>query len=178
VPEAAAEVAASGAPGSEPVEMEAAGFGAADIDVAAAGLAGTDPGEASEAEDGARHPVAALVGDDGLARLRARYAELRARVAEKQATPRAREALEARVEALNPDAWPAGEVAVTAIERFEADVEAFRKALGRRSRRRSTRAGRGRSSRSGTGAGRSRSEDASESASTAVEGSHEGPQGG
>ncbi|MCY4075475.1 MAG: hypothetical protein OXH04_08615 [Acidobacteria bacterium] len=186
VPDAAA-VAAAEAPGIEPVETQAAGpdaagFDAAGLDAAdvdAAGVAGMDPGEASEAEDaGARHPVAALVGDDGLARLRARYAELRARVAEKQATPRAREALEARVEALNPDAWPAGEAAVTAIERFEADVEAFRKTLGRRSRRRSTRAGRGRSSRSGTGAGRSRSEDASERASTAVEGSHEGPQGG
>ena len=172
-PRAAAEGAATG----EPAEREVAGFDAADID--AAGIAGFDPGEASEAEDaGAAHPVAALVGDDGLARLRARYAELRARVAEKQATPRAREALEARVEALNPDAWPAGEAAVTAIERFEADVEEFRKVLGRRSRRRSTRAGRGRSSRSGTGAGRSRREDASERASTAVEGSHEGPQGG
>ena len=185
--DAAAEAAASVAPGIEPAEMEAAGFDAAgfdgpDVDVAGidvAGLAGTEPGDAAEMDDtGARHPVAALVGDDGLARLRARYAELRARVAEKQATPRAREALEARVETLNPDAWAAGEAAVTAIERFEADVEAFRKALGRRSRRRSKRAGLGRSSRSGAGAGRSRSEDASERASTAVEGSHEGPQGG
>lgn len=190
--DAAAEGAASAAPGIEPAEMEAADFDAAgfegpDVDVAGidvadideARLAGTEPGGAAEMDDaGARHPVAALVGDDGLARLRARYAELRARVAEKPATPRTREALEARVEALNPDAWPAGEAAVTAIERFEADVEAFRKTLGRRSRRRSKRAGRGRSSRSGAGAGRSRSEDASERASTAVEGSHEGPQGG
>ena len=121
--------------------------------------------------------MAALVGDDGLARLRAQFAELRARVAEKQVAPDVREELEARVEALNPDAWGAGESAVRAVERFEADAEEMRKTLGRRSRRRRGRTGRGRSSRSGTGAGGRRTGDAGDK-STAREGSHGGSEGG
>ena len=65
--------------------------------------------EPREAATGRGHPVAALVGDDGLARLRAQYAELRARVAESRAEPPVREQVAARVEALNPDGWRAGE---------------------------------------------------------------------
>ena len=172
--------AASGAADIEAADIEAADIEALDIeasDIEAAGIDADDGGPAGADETASRHPVAALVGDDGLARLRARYAELRARVAEKKTTPRARESLEARVEALNPDAWRAGEAVVRAIERFEADVEQLRKTLGRRPRRRSGRAGRGGASRAGTDASRSRGEDAS-GASTALEGSHEGPQGG
>ncbi|MCE2515024.1 MAG: hypothetical protein J4F37_08445 [Acidobacteria bacterium] len=184
--EESAPVAASDAANIDAAEVDAAGIDAAGIDAAevdaagidAVGIDGGDAGAPGADEAVSRHPVAALVGDDGLARLRARYAELRARVAEKQVTSSAREALEARVEALNPDAWRAGEAVVRAIERFEADVEQIRKTLGRRSRRRPGRAGRGGSSRSGAGAGRSRREDASEGASTPLEGSHEGPQSG
>ena len=91
---------------------------------------------------GRGHPVAALVGDDGLARLRAQYAELRARVAESRAEPQVREQSAARVEALNPDGWRAGEAAVLGIERFEAAVAAIKADLGRR-RRRSSRGRRG-----------------------------------
>ncbi|MCY4662401.1 MAG: hypothetical protein OXF93_21725 [Acidobacteria bacterium] len=179
--EESAPVAASDAPEVDAASIEAAEVDAVEVDAAgidAVGIDGGDAGVPGADEAASRHPVAALVGDDGLARIRARYAELRARVAEKQVTSSAREALEARVEALNPDAWRAGEAVVRAIERFEADVEQIRKTLGRRSRRRPGRAGRGSSSRSGAGAGRSRREDASEGASTPLEGSHEGPQGG
>ncbi len=171
-----ASVAASDAANIDAADVDVAELDAAGID--AVGIDGGDAGAPGADEAASRHPVAALVGDDGLARIRARYAELRARVAEKQVTSSAREALEARVEALNPDAWRAGEAVVRAIERFEADVEQIRKTLGRRSRRRPGRAGRGSSSPSGAGAGRSRREDASEGASTPLEGSHEGPQGG
>ena len=165
-PDAPAAVAATDA-----VDVDAPGVDAPDVAVA--------NGDAVDAEDAAfRHPVAALIGDDALARLRARYAELRARVAEKKATPSAREVLEARVEALNPDAWRAGEAVVRAIERFEADVEDFRKTLGRRSRRRRSRAGRGGSARSGADVGGGRTRDASQEASTALEGSHDGPESG
>ena len=157
-PEAPAAVAAGDA-----LDLVAAGIEAADLDAAdAAGIDGADGGAAGVDDAASRHPVAALVGDDGLARLRARYAELRARVAEKRVTPSAREALDARVEALNPDAWRAGEAVVRAMERFDADVEQIRKTLGRRSRRRRGGAGRGGSSRSGAAAGRSRREDASQ----------------
>ena len=107
--------------------------------VAASGseeAAGADVG--SSAEQGNRvaaadvHPVAALVGDDGLARLRAQYAELRARLTESRAEPRLREQVAVRVEALNPDGWRPGEEAVLGIERFEAEAAAIKADLGRR----------------------------------------------
>ncbi len=94
------------------------------------------------AATGRAHPVAVLVGDDGLARLRAQYAELRARVAESRAEPLVREQAAARVEALNPDGWRAGEEAVLGIERFEAAAAAVKADLGRR-RRGSSRGRRG-----------------------------------
>ena len=173
-PDAPVAVAATDAVDVDAVDIDAVDIddpGIDDPDIDAA------DGGAVDAEDAAsRHPVAALVGDDVLARLRARYAELRARVAEKKVTPSAREVLEARVEALNPDAWRAGEAVVKAMERFEADVEDIRKTLGRRSRRRRSRAGRGGAARSGADAGRGRTGDATEGASTALEGSHEGPE--
>ncbi len=92
-----------------------------------------DAGEAVAAPSG--HPVAALVGDDGLARLRAQYAELRARLSESRAEPRLREQASARVEALNPDGWRPGEEAVRGIERFESEAAAVKADLGRRRRR-------------------------------------------
>lgn len=166
-PEFAEDAAASSGSDSAPaVAVDAADFDAVDV----------APADVDDAAS--RHPVAALVGGDGLARLRARYAELRARVAEKPATPGVREAFEVRVEALNPDTWRAGEAAVRAVERFEADAEEILKALGRRSRRRPSRGGRGGSARSGAGAGRRRTGDANERATTAVEGSHEGSESG
>ena len=102
----------------------------------AAGLA-VDPVDEREAvaEAAPGHPVAALVGDDGLARLRAQYAELRARLSESRAEPRSREQASARVEALNPDGWRPGEEAVRGIERFESEAAAVKVELGRRRRR-------------------------------------------
>ena len=118
---------------------------------AAETIAADEPVEASTVEEGGEagpsleprtrtfaprdHPVAALVGDEGLARLRAQYAELRARVAESRAGAGLREKVAARIEALNPDGWRAGEEAVLGIERFEADVTAIKADLGRRRRR-------------------------------------------
>ena len=126
----------------EPLEASAAesleASGAESLEASAAEEQGVaDVGERQEAavERVQGHPVAALVGDDGLARLRAQYAELRARVAESRAEPRLREQVAVRVEALNPDRWRAGEEAVVGIERFEAAVAAIKTDLGRRPRR-------------------------------------------
>ena len=92
------------------------------------------------------HPVAALIGGAGLARLRAQYAELRARVAERGAGTGRRERSAAQVEALDPDGWRAGEEVVLGIERFEAEAAAITADLARRRRRPSRR-------RRGRGAG-------------------------
>ena len=67
-------------------------------------------------------------------------------MAESGAEPRVRERAAARVEALNPDGWRAGEEAVVGIERFEAAAAAIRADLGRRRRR----APRGRRGQQGT----------------------------
>ena len=79
-----------------------------------------------------RHPVAALLGDGALTRMRARYAELRARLAESDVDGDARTSLAARVEDLNPDGWRAGEAVVLGVERFDSGAAAIRVALGRR----------------------------------------------
>lgn len=86
--------------------------------------------------------VAALIGEEGLTVLRARYAELKARLAERIADPVRRESLRVLVEELNPDAWVTEEEARQAIDRFEQRYAALRRALGsRRRRRRRRRAG-------------------------------------
>ena len=88
--------------------------------------------EADEPAAAWQHPVVALMGDEMLERLRARYAEIKVRIAEKRIDPDARDALQARAEALNPDSWATTEDAVRGIERFEAEAEALRGSLGRR----------------------------------------------
>ena len=97
--------------------------------------AGAEPPPGFEADEPApawRHPVVALMGDEMLERLRARYAEIKVRIAEKRLDPDARDALRARAETLNPDGWATAEDAVRGIERFEAEAEAIRGTLGRR----------------------------------------------
>lgn len=101
----------------------------------AVGAAGGSGGGSDAGGAAPGHPVAVLVGDDGLARLRAQYAELRARLTESRAEPRLRERVSARVEALNPDGWRPGEEAVLGIERFESEAAAVKADLGRRRRR-------------------------------------------
>ena len=87
------------------------------------------------------HPVVTLVGDEGLARLRAGYAEIQARISEKLTDPVALEAMRTRAESLNPDGWVSAERAVLGLELFEPESEIIKKMLGPR-RRRSRRGGR------------------------------------
>ena len=94
-------------------------------------------GAADEAEPW-EHPVVALMGEEMLARLRARYAEIQVRIAEAEVESDAREAARERARALNPDAWDAPEEAVRGIETFEAEAEAIRALLGRRPSRQDT----------------------------------------
>ena len=79
-----------------------------------------------------QHPVVTLMGEQMLARLRARYAELRVRIAEKESDAETLEGASARAEALNPDRWKTVGEAVQGIERFEAEAEAIKTVLGRR----------------------------------------------
>jgi len=91
-------------------------------------------------------PAAAVkvepAGPERLARLRTRYAELLTRIGERGGSPEQIEALRARAESLNPDAWVTEEDAKAGIEQFELRIRDLRAALGIRRRRRSRR-GRG-----------------------------------
>lgn len=70
------------------------------------------------------HPVAELMGEDMLARLRARYAEVEARIAGRELDPGVRDAALARAGPLDPDGWETLEDAVLGIERFEPEADA------------------------------------------------------
>jgi hypothetical protein len=77
----------------------------------------------------------AIVGKEGLVRLRARHASLMARIGQIQDDVR-REALRMASEPLNPDLWLTPEEARAALDRYEANYEALRSQLGGTRRRR------------------------------------------
>lgn len=82
-----------------------------------------------------KHPVVVLMGDETLARLRARYAEIQVRINEKLDDKNSRNPTRVLAEALNPDRWKTIEEAVRGIETFESKAEEIKKVLGRRRRR-------------------------------------------
>jgi hypothetical protein len=93
-----------------------------------------------------RQPAAfARLGAEGLARLRARYAEVLARISDRPIDDAVREELKARAERLNPDAWVTDDEVAQGLEQYEAVFESLRSVVGhpRRRRRRRDRSGAG-----------------------------------
>jgi hypothetical protein len=87
--------------------------------------------------DEARQPAAlARLGAEGLARLRARYAEVMARIADRVADDEIREELKTRAERLNPDAWVTDEEVQQGLEQYETVFESLRSVVGHSRRRR------------------------------------------
>jgi hypothetical protein len=81
--------------------------------------------------------VAERIGPEGLARLRARYAEVMARIAERPIEgDAAREELKGRAERLNPDAWVTDAEVQEGLEQYEAVFESLRPMIGHPRRRR------------------------------------------
>src|SRR6185436_10286576 len=76
----------------------------------------------------------ARLGADGLARLRARYADIAVRLAARPMEDAERSDLMARVEQLNPDAWTTADEVSAALEAYEAVFESLRTIVGRRRR--------------------------------------------
>ena len=76
------------------------------------------------------------IGAEGLARLRARYAEVMARISERPLEEGAREELRAKAERLNPDGWVTDEDVTSALEQYETVFEELRAVVGRPTRRR------------------------------------------
>lgn len=104
-----------------------------------------EPGEPGEPEPLATgnwqlateiEPRYARLGAEGLARLRARYAEVMARIAEKPLEDAAREELRTKAERLNPDAWVTADEVAAALEQYESVFEQLRTVVGRQPRRR------------------------------------------
>jgi hypothetical protein len=84
-----------------------------------------------------RRPAAyERLGSEGLARLRARYAEVMARIAERPMEDAAREELKLRAERLNPDGWVTADEVQQALEQYESIFDGLRALVGTRRRRR------------------------------------------
>lgn len=81
-------------------------------------------------------PAEELVGAEGLARLRTRYAEVQARITERDGEADRLEQLRREAERLNPDAWVTLGEARQGLEEFETVFEELRRAVGRRRRSR------------------------------------------
>jgi hypothetical protein len=81
-------------------------------------------------------PRYARLGADGLARLRARYADVRARLEGRSLEDAERAELLAKVERLNPDAWQTEHEVAHALEEYEVVFEALRPLVGRQPRSR------------------------------------------
>jgi hypothetical protein len=77
----------------------------------------------------------ARLGAEGLARLRARYAEVMARIADRPLEEDAREQLKLKAERLNPDAWVTADEVAAALEQYETVFEELRSVVGRQPRR-------------------------------------------
>ncbi len=100
----------------------------------AAAATATDAEQLSPPLEPPLEPRYARLGVDGLARLRARYADLKGRIGARPAEDAERIELLARVERLNPDAWRSQDEVTHALEDYESVFEALRPLVGRPNR--------------------------------------------
>jgi hypothetical protein len=103
-----------------------------------AALAGPDergltPDEGLPAEGTPAHEK---LGQEGVQRLRQRFADVRARILERANEPARRAELLTSAERLNPDAWTTADEVASALEQYEAVLAALREVVGRKRRRR------------------------------------------
>lgn len=77
----------------------------------------------------------ARLGSEGLARLRARYAETRARISERIPAAEQQEQLNVLAERLNPDAWVTEADVTAGLESYESTFEALRGTIGHHRRK-------------------------------------------
>ncbi|MGH9372024.1 MAG: hypothetical protein ACRD15_10890, partial [Vicinamibacterales bacterium] len=92
-----------------------------------------------EEETAPVHAALRQLGSEGLARLRARYAEVISTIARRVPDPKRREELKAEAERLNPDRWAAAADVDLGLEQYEAVLESLRDILGQHRRRRRSR---------------------------------------
>jgi hypothetical protein len=100
---------------------------------AAENLEGLSPLEGLPTEGTPAHE---RLGQDGVQRLRQRYADVRARIHERATEAPRREELLATAERLNPDGWTTADEVASALEQYEAVLASLREVVGRKRRRR------------------------------------------
>jgi hypothetical protein len=88
-------------------------------------------------------PAHAQLGSEGLARLRARYADVMAGISRRVPDPERQEQLKASAERLNPDNWVTTDEVRLGLEEYESVLESLRGLIGRRRRRRKSKPSRG-----------------------------------
>lgn len=124
----------------EPTMIEAAvqenGVSEWDAPVEAESLDRTSEGEGAEGAFLSPRPVEALVGTEGLERLRARHAALLAAISERIEDAAKREFLRGEAERVDPDNWVTIDAAKAALETYESDYESIRRELPPRRKRR------------------------------------------
>jgi hypothetical protein len=81
-------------------------------------------------------PAHAQLGSEGLARLRARYADVMAGISRRVPDPERQEQLKTSAERLNPDNWVTTDEVRAGLEEYESVFESLRGLIGRRRRRR------------------------------------------
>ena len=87
-------------------------------------------------------PAHEKIGQEGVQRLRQRYADVRARIFERCQDQARRDELMASADRLNPDAWKSAEEVVSGLEQYEAVLASLREVVGRKRRRRKRGGGR------------------------------------
>jgi hypothetical protein len=84
-------------------------------------------------------PAHARLGPDGLARLRARYAEVSATIARRIPDEQRRQELLNLAGRLNPDSWVTADDVQRGLDEYESVLASLREVAGRRRRRRRSR---------------------------------------
>ncbi len=84
-------------------------------------------------------PAHARLGSEGLARLRARYADVSASISRRVQDDVRRQQLHELAERLNPDSWVTADEVQRGLEEYESVLASLREVVGRRRRRKRSR---------------------------------------
>jgi hypothetical protein len=84
-------------------------------------------------------PAHGRLGSEGLARLRARYADVSATINRRVPDEVRRQQLHELAERLNPDSWVTGEEVQRGLDEYESVLASLREVVGRRRRRKRSR---------------------------------------
>jgi hypothetical protein len=134
IDDVAAEASAVSAPGETPADPAASVR--PEDSVPQEDQVDSDDAVDPDADVAPPRPSLARLGAEGLARLRARYAEVLARISERVPDPERQAELKSQAERLNPDSWVTDPEVTAGLEAYESVFDALRSAVGGPNRRR------------------------------------------